>query len=54
MVNVMDFDIVVSEFELQSRYFDHFRTNIHGIVSLKYSYYYYCPSPVMDLALNNP
>ena len=27
MVNAMDFGIVVSEFELQSRYYIHFRAN---------------------------
>ena len=28
--NVQDCDILTSEFELQSRYYVHFRTNIHG------------------------
>ena len=28
--NVMDYDIVVSEFELRSRYYVHFRANIFG------------------------
>ena len=27
MVKVMDYGILVREFELQSRYYDHFRTN---------------------------
>ena len=27
VANVLDYDIVVSKFELQSRYFVHFRTN---------------------------
>ena len=27
VTNVLDYDIVVSEFELQSRYYVHFRTN---------------------------
>ena len=30
VINVLDSDIVVSEFELQSRYYVHFRTNTHG------------------------
>ena len=30
VVNVLNCDIVVSEFELQSRYYVHFRTNISG------------------------
>ena len=30
VANVLDCDIVVSEFELQLRYYIHFRTNTHG------------------------
>ena len=30
MANVQDYDIVVNEFELQSRYYVHFRTNTLG------------------------
>ena len=30
MVKTMDCGIVVSEFVLQSRYYDHFRANTHG------------------------
>ena len=30
VANVLDFDIVVNEFELQSRYYVHFRTNTLG------------------------
>ena len=30
MVKAMDCGIVISEFELQSRYYVHFRTNAHG------------------------
>ena len=30
MVNVLDYGIVENKFELQSRYYIHFRINIHG------------------------
>ena len=30
MVNVLDYDMIVSEFGLQSRYYNHFRTNTFG------------------------
>ena len=30
MINVLDYGFVVSEFELQSRYYVHFRTNTLG------------------------
>ena len=30
MANVLDCDIVVSEFEIQSLYYFHFRINTHG------------------------
>ena len=30
MVSVIDCDIVVSKFEVQSRYYVYFRTNAHG------------------------
>ena len=40
MVKAMDYGIAVSEFELQSRYYVHFRTN----TQLWVKYYHYCSS----------
>ena len=58
---VLDWDIVVSEFEPQSRYCVHFPTNI---LEEKYEptpphqlcirYYNYCSSTGIALAFNNP
>ena len=30
MANILDFDIIVNEFELKSRYYIHFQTNTFG------------------------
>ena len=51
--------IVVCEFELQSRYYIHFQTNILGenensFIPQVYINYYHCCSIKMALALNNP
>ena len=60
MVKALNFGIVVSEFELQLRYYVHFRGFLPlGKVWTPWSThlwvkkYYYCPSKMMGLALKN-
>ena len=60
MVKVLDSGIVVSKFELQSRYCVHFQTNTQGkgmdplFSQLWVKYHHSCSSRRMYLALTNP
>ncbi len=54
MVKAMDCGIVVCEFELQSRYYVHFRTNTLGKSMNPLKQHYCCSSRRVALALNNP
>ena len=59
VANALDWVIVISEFELQSFYYVHFRTNAlrkdgnNLIPKLSVQSFYYCPIK-KGLALNNP
>ena len=53
VANVLDCNILVSEFELQSYYSIHVRINILGKAQTLFSPYS-CSSPRMALALNGP
>ena len=59
VANMLDWDIIVIEFELLSRYYAHLRTNTHekGMPPLfpqLWFRYHYCSSARVDLASNNP
>ena len=61
VVNVMDSNNKINEFELQSFYYIHFRTHTLGnvmnnpILIINWlNLYNYCPSKRLSLALNNP
>ena len=56
LLKAMDCGIIVSEFELQSRYYVHFWTNtlgkgVYPLIILA-EYQQYCTSRIMALALN--
>ena len=60
-MSVRDYNIVVSEFELRSRYYVHFRTNtlrnenlLYSPTQLSVKQYNYCSITRKALALNNP
>ena len=59
VANMLDCDIVVSEFELQSRYYVHLRTNTLGkginllLPELCFKWDHYCSSTKIALAFND-
>ena len=60
MANMMNYDIFISKFKIQSRYYVHFRTNTLGkgmnsfIPHLSVNYYHNYTFTQIALALNSP